>query len=186
MAESGDAGGRWRVLDRRALYTSEWVSLYHSDVELPDGSVIHDYHEVEFARPAVGVVPMREDGSVLMVDHERFIIGERGWEIPAGRIDEGEEPEEAGRRELLEEAGAASGELIPLGSHRPLIGTTNARFYLFLGPGARQVQQVTDTNEIGGVRWFTREEVRAMLDRGEVRDGMSLTGLLLAAFRGYL
>lgn len=180
------ATSRWKVLSRRPVYESEWVSLYHNDVELPDGSVIERYHEVRFGRPAAGVVPIGEDGRVLMVDHERFIVGERSWEVPAGRVDEGETPDEAARRELLEEAGAVCSGLIFLGAHRPLIGSTNARFILYAATGVRQVQEIADTNEIGGSRWFTPGEVRHMLDHQELADGMTVTGILLAIYKGLI
>ncbi|MGC8669125.1 MAG: NUDIX domain-containing protein [Chthonomonadales bacterium] len=177
---------RWRVLARRPVYESEWVSLYHNDVQLPDGSILHDYHEVCFPRPAAGVVPIGADGCVLLVDHERFIIGERAWEVPAGRVDEGETPEEAARRELLEEAGAVCSSLVFLGGHRPLIGSTNARFLLYAATDVRQVKAIADTNEIAGSRWFTPHEVRQLLDRHELTDGMTITGILLAIYKGLL
>ena len=186
MAADDASNRRWRVLSRRPVYESTWVSLYHNDVELPDGSIIRNYHEVRFERPAAGVVPIGADGRVLLVDHERFIIGERAWEVPAGRVDDGESPEEAVHRELLEEAGAVCSGLTFLGGHRPLIGSTNARFLLYVAEGVRQVQEITDTNEISGTRWFTPQEVRQMLDAQELTDGMTITGILLAIYKGFL
>jgi 8-oxo-dGTP pyrophosphatase MutT (NUDIX family) len=177
---------RWKVLDHRPLYQSPWINLWQATVRLPDGSVIPDYHIVDYPRPAVGVVPIGADGRVLLVDQDRFIGGERGWEIPGGGVDAGEEPAVAARREAWEEGGAECGALIRLGSYRPSIGNSSQLFLLYAGQDTRQRQAIHDTNEVVGVRWFTPAEVRALIEGDAIRDGLSLTALLLAFFHGYL
>src|SRR5437763_16753368 len=100
MAQPPDERIRWQVLRRETVYTSPWISLHRDWVQLPDGSVIEGHHVVEFPRPAVGVVPVDAAGRVMLVYHDRFISGERGWEIPAGTVDAGESWEAGARREL--------------------------------------------------------------------------------------
>lgn len=177
---------RWKVLDQRPLYESPWINLWQATVRLPDGSVIPDYHVVHYPRPAVAVVLIAPDGRVLLVDQDRFIAGERGWEIPGGGVDVGEDPEVAARREAREEGGAECGDLTLLGSYRPSIGNSSQLFLLYVGQDARQTRLDYDTNEIAGVRWFSPAEIRALIESDQIRDGLSLTGLLLAFFKGYL
>jgi ADP-ribose pyrophosphatase len=177
---------RWKVRGQRPIYRSDWVSLWHATVELPDGSVIEDHHVVDYPRPAVGVVPIASDGRVLLVDHDRFITGERTWEIPSGGVDDGEDRETAARREAMEEGGVACAELVFLGDYRPSIGSSNQLFVLYLASGVEQTAPISDTNEIIAARWFEVARVREMIDRNEIPDGLSLTALLWAFYKGYL
>lgn len=168
----------WTVLGRRTIYTSPWVNLHRDDVRLPDGSVIDGHHVVEFPRPSVSVAPVGHDGRVLLIDHYRFITDTFGWELPAGAVEAGEEPALAAERELLEETGAVAAYLEYLGVYHPIHGSTRCYFHLFVAHGARQEAAISDTNEVEGAAWFTPAELWQMIDRNEIRDGPTLTGLL--------
>lgn len=176
----------WQVLRRRTIYDSPWVRLHRDDVRLPDGSVIDGHHVLDYPRPAVCVVPAGDDGRVLLIEHYRFITDTTGWEAPAGRVDEGEAPEDAARRELREETGYTARRLDYLGHYHPANGSSNLTFHVFIGRGLRRVGELTDTNEIMRVAWFTPEEIWAMIDANEIRDGLALTALLWHLARGYV
>src|SRR5919199_1293296 len=98
----------WQVLRRETIYESPWLRLYRDDVRLPDGSLIAGHHVIEYPQPAVGVVPVGDDGRILLIEHYRFITDTTGWEVPAGRVDPLEELEDAAARELREETGYIS------------------------------------------------------------------------------
>jgi ADP-ribose pyrophosphatase len=168
----------WQVLRRETIYDSPWVRLHRDDVRLPDGSVISGHHVVDFPRPAVCVVPIGDDGRILLIEHYRFITDFTGWEVPAGRIDEDEPLEAAAARELLEETGHVAERLEYLGVYHPAVGSTNATFHVYFGYGLRQMGQLTDTNEVLQVAWFSPDEVWAMIAANLMRDGLTLTALL--------
>ena len=170
----------WRVLGRRTIHHSGWVSLHQDDVQLPDGSIIEGHHVVDYPRPAVGVVPIRADGAILLVEHYRFIVDRTHWEIPAGRVDEDEDHATAAARELYEESGAVADSYIYLGCYHPANGSSNQTFYVHVAHGVRQVAAISDTNEIMSARWFTQAEIWQMLAENEIRDGLTLTALLWA------
>ncbi len=168
----------WQVLKRTTIYESPWVRLHRDDVRLPDGSVIDGHHVVDFPLPAVCVVPIGDDGRILMIEHYRFITDTTGWEVPAGRIDEGEPLDVAAARELREETGYAVERLEYLGVYHPSNGSTNLTFHVYLGFGLRKEGELTDTNEIMRVAWFSADDLWAMITANEVRDGLTLTALL--------
>ncbi len=173
----------WQVLQRRTVYDSDWVSMRQVDIRLPDGSIIRDIHMVDYPRPAAGVVPVGPDDRILLVDHYRFQTDTRGWEIPAGRVEPDESPAEAVARELREETGHAAGEIAPLGRYHPASGATNLTFYLFVARNVERTGEIEDTNEVLGLRWFSPTEVRALLARNQILDGLSLTALLWYLFQ---
>ena len=176
----------WKVLKREPVYKSDWINLYQDWVQLPDGSVIEGHHVLEYPKTAVGVVPVNAAGQVMLVDHYRFITDTRGWEIPAGGADAGEDFETAARREMLEESGCTGGKLSLLTHHHPSNGSSNQLFMLYIAQGVEQTAPITDTNEIIAARWFDVTEVRDLIDRDVIPDGLSLTALLKAFYLGFL
>jgi 8-oxo-dGTP pyrophosphatase MutT (NUDIX family) len=124
------------------------------------------------------VEPNGEDGRILLIEHYRFITDMTSWEVPAGRVDDGEPLEAGARRELLEETGYAAERLEYLGVYHPAVGSTNATFHVHFGYGLRQVAELTDTNEVLQVAWFNPDKVWAMIAANQIRDGLTLTSLL--------
>ena len=169
---------RWHVHGERSLYDSEWVRLSLVDVELPSGRRF-EHHVVRMPASAAGVVVTDpgHDGVLLLWRH-RFTTDTWGWEIPAGRVDAGETPTEAGHRETLEETGWRPGPLRPLVSYFPYNGISDGTFHLFAAERADHVAAPADTDEAERVAWVPWDEVRVAIDAGQVGDGLSLTALL--------
>jgi ADP-ribose pyrophosphatase len=160
------------------LYDSPWVRLHRDDVRLPDGSIIDGHHVVDVPRPAVGVIPLGSDGRLLLIEHYRFITNSTNWEIPGGGIDAGEEVLVAAARELREESGHAAGRLEYLGTYFPSNGVSTQQFHICVSHDTHPVGEIIDTNEVISTRWFEPQEVWSMLQKNQVRDGLTLTALL--------
>lgn len=176
----------WRILERKIIYESPWINLHLAKVRLPDGTVIPDHHIVDYPREAAGVVPIGDDGRILLIDHYRFITDSRGWEIPAGAIEEGESTEESVLRELKEETGQVARSLIKLGRYHPSNGSSNQLFHIFVAQGVTPSGAAPCTNEVQEVRWFQPEEVEELIKENMILDGLSLTGLLWAKALGFI
>jgi 8-oxo-dGTP pyrophosphatase MutT (NUDIX family) len=117
---------------------------------------------------------------VLLLWRHRFITDTWGWEIPAGRIEAGETPEQAAVRETLEETGWRPGPLTRVGSYAPSNGTSDQIFHVFTAAGATHVGEPTDIGESERVAWLPVGEVRRLVVDDEVTDGLTLTSLLWA------
>ena len=168
---------RWIVHGERRIYDSPWVALALADVEIPDGERF-EHHVVRMPHAAAGVVVHDPARGVLLLWRHRFITDTWGWEIPAGRVDDGETPAQAGRRETIEETGWSPGPLRPLTSYFPYNGVSDGRFHLFAAAGATQVGDPTDPSEAERVEWLRQADVVAAVRAGRVGDGLSLTALL--------
>jgi 8-oxo-dGTP pyrophosphatase MutT (NUDIX family) len=107
--------GRWERLSSERLIETPYFALRSDRLRLPDGAVKDPYYVIE--RPDAAIVfPLTEEDEVVLVRQYRPAIEGIELGLPAGLVDEGEEPEKAARRELLEETGYAGGEWEPLGS----------------------------------------------------------------------
>ena len=104
---------RWTVHGERSLYDSEWVRLVLTDVELPSGARF-EHHVVRMPAPAAGVVVQDPDHvGVLLLWRHRFTTDTWGWEVPAGRVDEGETPVVAGGARSSRRPGGAPARCAP-------------------------------------------------------------------------
>jgi len=175
---------RWKVHGETPLYSSEWLDVRLADVELPDGTRF-DHHVVRLPHPAVGVIVCDAERGILLLRRHRFITDTWGWEIPAGRVDPGETLEQAGVRETIEETGWRPLELEYLGFSHPTNGLMEQRFEYFV---ARRAEHVGDfeRTETESIAWFQPDDVRTLIEQGEIPDGLSVTALGMAFTLGRL
>jgi len=129
---------------------------------------------------AAGTVVHDATRGLLLIHRHRFITDTWGWEVPAGRIDPGETPGEAAARETLEETGWRPGPLRPLLVYQPQNGVSDQRFHLFLADGATHEGEPSDPGESDRIEWVGLADVRDLVQRGEIVDGLSLTAILYA------
>jgi 8-oxo-dGTP pyrophosphatase MutT (NUDIX family) len=101
-----------------------------------------------------------------------------GWEIPGGRIEEGESPEEAAVRETEEETGWRPGRLWPIVTSQPSSGSVDSRHHLFRADSAEHIGPPTDITEAERIAWVPLTGIRDMIAAGEIVNGPTLIGLL--------
>ena len=168
---------RWLVHGERNVYDSHWLSVGLVDVEVPGGPRF-EHHVVHLPRHAAGAVVLGKGRGVLLLWRHRFITGAWGWELPAGRLEPGETPEQGAARETLEETGWQPIGLTPLLSYHPTSGLSDQTFHLFAAHDAREVGPPSDASESERVEWVPLDRVKAAITGGEIVDGMTLVGLL--------
>lgn len=170
-------------LERTILYECPWVNLYRDRVRLPNGHILEQYHILDFGRGAVAAIVENDAGQILMEWVARYPTGKTTWELPAGRIEGDESALAAAQREVWEETGYQTREHSQIYVYHPLNGISNLPVYVVHCRAGRG-NGIWDENEISGMRWFSPDELRGMIRRGEISDGFALVGLLLHLNQG--
>ncbi|MCA9319078.1 MAG: NUDIX hydrolase [Planctomycetes bacterium] len=165
----------WQKLDSRSVFRNPVLELHQERVRTPRGDET-DWTVVEIG-DGVCVVPLRPDGGVHMIRQYRHAVGEWVLEFPAGRVEPGEDPEAAGRRELAEEAGLEADAWQGLGAFWPLDGVCRHRIHLFLARGLTPTAPGHETFEAIEPRDFGPEALRDALEVGDIRCGIALAAL---------
>lgn len=168
-----------RKLSREDIFAGRIVTVHVDTVELPDGGT--SIREVVDHPGGVGVLALDEDNNVLTVTQYRYPFGRPLVEIPAGKLDHpGEDPYEAGLRELKEETGAVPGVYRSLGRLLPSPGCYGETLHLYLARDLRMEDQHLDEDEFLNVeRVPFAEMVRRCLD-GEIEDAKTVAAVLKA------
>lgn len=177
--------GGFRRVDEREIHAGYVVRLTESTFVGPDGEEFR--RDVVHTPDAVGIVPVDRgaDGAweVVLVRQYRPAIDRHIWEIPAGLCDvPGEAAETTGRRELREEAGYDVAEVVPLTTFHPAPGFTTHATSIVLGIGLVEVGREADGIEERHmlVERLPLSSAVEKVRRGEITDGKTVVGLLLA------
>ncbi|HUT56314.1 MAG TPA: NUDIX hydrolase [Phycisphaerae bacterium] len=159
----------------KLIHKGRVAELHSVGVRMPDGTVVQrDY--VHYGGAAV-VLPILEDGSVVMIRNYRFAVEEHLLELPAGMMDGDEEPRAAAARELAEETGYTAGRIEPLGEFYTGPGTTDERMYAFLATELTKGRQNLEQHEQIQVEVHAADEVRRMVADGAIHDGKTIAAL---------
>lgn len=163
------------------------VNAYHGvivDVEtdmirLPNDKIT--LREVVVHPGGVCVAAVDGDGCVSLVRQFRYPFREHLWELPAGKLEPGEDPLPAAKRELSEETGLEAARWTELGSLYTSPGFSTERLYIYLAEELRQGEAHPDPNEFLDVARVPLTELLARVESGEIRDAKTVVGALRAA-----
>lgn len=170
----------WKVINTKKGFKGDWIDLNVDKVGLPDGKIIN-YEALYYHRAGVGIVAENDEGKIILVKSYRYINDYTGWEVPAGTVPPDQHHSDCILQELKEEAGCEvpRENLTYTGSYYPSIGSSSQIFHCYYARGVTQVTEQFDTNEILDVKWFSKEEIINLIKNGEIKDGFSLTLLLM-------
>ncbi|MGC4063681.1 MAG: NUDIX hydrolase [Polyangiaceae bacterium] len=172
----------WKVLHSRELVNRRWLCLQEQRVQLSNGTVIDEFHR--FVTPNwVAVIALTPARELVMVEQYRHGLGRRSRELPAGVIDPGETPEQAARRELLEETGYDCTALVPLLEVSPEPHRSTCRAYFFVARDVRFSGQAhPEPSEVIEVLRIPVDDALVQAAAGTI-DHAAHVGALLAAER---
>jgi ADP-ribose pyrophosphatase len=126
---------------------------------------------------AVLVLPLLDDGRLVLERQFRYPLKQVFIELPAGKIDPNELPLVTGQRELLEETGYQAAEWIRLGAFHPCIGYSNEIIHIYLARGLQAGQHKRDSDEALELFEAALDDCFAMVQRGEITDGKTIVAL---------
>ena len=161
----------------REIFDGKIMHVFEDTVALPNGKTATR----EYMRHvgAVCVVPLLDDGSVLLERQYRYPVGEVIVEIPAGKLnDKAEDPREAAARELLEETGAVAGELIALGRFLPACAYSDEEIQMYAAKKLTFREQKLDEDEFLNVFTMPLEQAVSEVLAGNIPDAKTQTALM--------
>jgi len=167
----------WTTLATRVVYTNPWITVREDKVLRPNGSP--GIYGVVETRLATGVLALTPGEDCYLVGQYRYTMHEYSWELIEGGSDPGEDALAAAQRELREEAGLTARDWQPLGGEIHLSNChSSERGYLFVARDLEEVAATPDETEDLQLRRVPFREALAMVDRGEIRDSISIMGIL--------
>lgn len=162
--------------DSRSLYYGSLIDLRGETAHLPNGVT----QELEVIRHPGAAAALVHDGRgrVCLLHQYRHPADGWVWEVPAGKMDPGETPEDSARRELEEEAGVLAEQWQPLGAVLTAPAFTDERIHLFLARASAGAPTQHAPGEVLTVHWLAAEEALRMAREDEIQDGKTLAALL--------
>ncbi len=167
------------ILQSERIFDGKVFDVQRDRVRLPNGREV----TVDVVRHPRSVVllPVPEPRKIVLVRQYRYVVNRHLWELPAGSVDEGEEPEAAARRECHEEIGQVPDTVVRLAALYPTPGYCDEEMIFFRLSGLTTPEEAAaqDEDEDIEARVFTLSDAREMVRRGEIVDMKTLVGLTL-------
>ncbi len=169
-----------KILRSEKKYAGKVFDLIVDEVEYPSGN--RSVREIASHPGGAVVVALLPDDNVLLVRQFRYPIQNYVYELPAGKLNPGEDPAVCARRELEEETGYVAGTLRSLTAIYTTPGFCNERLYLFLADDLRKSergQQLEEGEATLTVEVFKFRRVLEMIEKQEIVDGKTICGILM-------
>lgn len=177
MSETG-------CVSSRRVYEGKTISVDLDTVRFPNGTT----GELEMVRhPGAAAIvpfltdPFGNDPQVLLLKQYRYAAEGFVYEIPAGKLDVGEEPKACAERELLEETGCSAERMERLTTIYTTPGFTDERIHLYMASGLKQGESAHEEHEFIAIEKMTFSRALELIEKGEITDSKTVCGLLFAA-----
>ncbi len=167
-----------KFLNSKVVFEGNLLNVFADKVELPNGKVAS--REYIKHPGAVAVVPITQEGNIVLVRQYRYPIGNVLLEVPAGKLDKGEEPDICALRELEEETGYVAKSIKKIASIYTTPGFTDEVIHLYIAENLTLSNPHPDEDEFLDVEIYSKEEIKTMIADGRINDAKSMLALLLA------
>ena len=171
-------------IDRTLVREGAIIDIYEDTVKLPNGEV-EKWDFVSHRMGAACIVPVTEDGRILLVRQYRPALDRYTWELPAGCRDAVDEPTDiTAKREMEEETGYTSDEIIQLLSLKSTVAFCNELIDVYLAKNIRHIgEQSLDPAEDISMKLWELDDVLEEIYSGRMQDGKTVAGILAYAYR---
>lgn len=168
-----------KQISREEIFKGVALHVVRDEILLPDGS--KSVREISLHNGAAAVLPLLDDGRVIMERQFRYAHGRVMLEIPAGKLDTAEEPPlEGAKRELYEETGAVAEKYTYLGSLAPSPALINEIIHVYMAEGLTLGESHLDDGEFLDVEYYTLDELYNMVMNGEITDAKTQIAIFKA------
>ncbi len=165
-----------KKINRKVIYEGKIINVYNDTVLLPNGKETH--RELVEHHGGVCVAALTDEGNLLFVRQFRYPYGRVLLELPAGKLEKGEDPLSAGMRELEEECGVVAEKVFPMGTVYPTVAYCTEIIHLFLAQGLSKTRQHLDDGEFLSVEEIPLKEAVKLVMNGEISDSKTVALIL--------
>jgi ADP-ribose pyrophosphatase len=176
LKASSGANAKAKTLSSRIVFKGKVFSVRRDEIIEPSG--VQATRDMIAHPGSVVVMPIQDDGKIVVIRQYRYAARQYLWELVAGRIDAGENPKQAAKRELIEETGLRAKNLRVFLEFWPSPGFLEEKMFVLLAEGVTQGVAEPEEDERIEAKAFTRAEIEKMLQNGEFHDGKSISSLL--------
>ena len=167
-----------KTVDRKQIYQGNIIKVESVGVQLPNGKITT--RDVVLHPGAAVVVPVSDGGEIYLVRQFRKPIDKVSLELPAGKLDEGEDPEICALRELKEETGLTAARIQHLIDIHSTPGFSNEVLHMFLATGLKEGDSCADDDEFITPEKYHISDLVKMIVNREITDAKTIIGILLA------
>lgn len=164
-----------KTLSSKIVYDGKVITVIKDDVEVADGH--KSFREVILHSGGVVVVAMKDENTILLVKQYRYPLKQTVLELPAGKLEIGENPDFASKRELEEETGYRANSWKSLGFINTTPGICTEKLYLYLAKDLTFVGEHPDEGEILKCEEYKLSEVFEMIRDGKINDAKTICAL---------
>ena len=165
-------------IEGKIVYSGDLLEVHRDKVLLPNGK--KSYREWVNHPGAVCCIPILPNGDIVMVRQYRHSVSNEVLELPAGKIDKGERPEDCAHRELEEETGYKANSLQLLTKFYPAIGFANEEMWLFIAKDLNKTISKLDSDEFLEVLYFNLDDLVKMVWDNKITDSKTIIGIFWA------
>ena len=165
-----------KTLSSEVLFEGRVITLTRDVALLENGKTAS--REVVHHHGGACILPYFEDGTICMVRQFRYAMQQELWELPAGKLEKGEDPFEAAKRELEEECGLTADHYTSLGEFYPTVGYDTEVIYTWVATGLHKTRMHLDADEFLTPDRVPLDKAYEMVMSGEIRDGKTIAGIL--------
>ena len=164
------------------IFQGRIISVRREEFEMPDGR--RAVYEMVRHPGGAAVLPLLDDGRVILIRQFRPAGGGMMWEIPAGKLDAQETPQQCIEREIQEEIGYQAGKIEKIGEMLTAVGFCDEVIHLYIATHLCETKQALEPDEFIEIVPVPAAEALDMVDRGEINDGKTQLALLMAKRQG--
>lgn len=176
----------YKKISSEIIHKNAWWTYFHDEYLLPDGKTGHYYFGEVNESGSVMVIPLLDDGHLILNVQQRYLRGKQSVEFPGGGMKKGETPSEAAGRELLEETGHVAGDLMKVGSFDALNGVFKDTCHVFIATELKKIgRPASCPDELIDFMVRRVDEYEEMVRNGGIWDGQTLAAWALSKDKIY-